>query len=90
MPGDKDEDDDEVTIVSESLRPSRAVSAKARPAARGSVETLRCSSAGALRAAERGHKALQQQTLRDPKYNSYTKTTTTRTKTSCTLQQRGL
>jgi hypothetical protein len=39
---------------------------------------------------ERGHKALQQQTVRDPKYNNSNKTTRTRRKTICTLQQRGL
>ncbi|CAE8585434.1 unnamed protein product, partial [Polarella glacialis] len=39
---------------------------------------------------ERGHKALQQQTVRDPKYNNSNKQTATRTTTICTLQQRGL
>ncbi|CAE8585328.1 unnamed protein product [Polarella glacialis] len=43
-----------------------------------------------LAPSERGHKALQQQTVRDPKYKTTTKTTTARTKTIFTLQQRGL
>ncbi|CAE8666416.1 unnamed protein product [Polarella glacialis] len=43
-----------------------------------------------LEALERGHKALQQQTVRDPKYNNHNKTRATRRKTICTLQQRGL
>jgi hypothetical protein len=39
---------------------------------------------------ERGHKALQQQTARDPKYNTNNKNNSNNKKTICTLQQRGL